>query len=138
MANYRTGRVNEEITRALSELLRTVKDPRVSGAFVSITSVDCSADLKNAKVFVSVMGEKRKGDAVKGLQNAAGYLRTGLARALNLRITPELKFFDDDSLKHGAHISSLMKQIETELAEADRKAEESREANEDTSTDADI
>ena len=138
MANYRTGRVNEEITRALSELLRTVKDPRVSGAFVSITSVDCSADLKNAKVFVSVMGEKRKGDAVKGLQNAAGYLRTGLARALNLRITPELKFFDDDSLKHGAHISSLMKQIETELAEADRKTEESREANEDASTDADV
>lgn len=124
MANYRTGRVNEEITKALAEILRTVKDPRVSGAFVSVTAVDCSADLKFAKIFYSVMGERRKGDTQKGLENAAGYIRTQLARMLNLRITPELKFVSDDSMKHGAHISSLMKTIEEELREADRKAAE--------------
>lgn len=131
MANYRTGRVNEEITKALSEILRTVKDPRVSSAFISVTNVDCSADLKFAKIFYSVMGERRKGDAQKGLENAAGYIRTQLARTLNLRITPELKFVPDDSMKHGAHISSLMKEIEAELEEADKKAaEETDDADE--------
>ena len=133
MANYRTGRVNEELTRALADILRNVKDPRVSGAFVSVTAVDCSADLKNAKIFVSVMGEHRKGDAIKGLTNATGYIRTQLARTLNLRITPELRFVEDNSMKHGAHISTLMKQIEGELAEADRKAAEEAASDEETS-----
>lgn len=132
MANYRTGRVNEEITKALAEILRTVKDPRVSSAFVSVTSVDCSADLKFAKIFYSVMGERRKGDTQKGLENAAGYIRTQLARMLNLRITPELKFVSDDSMKHGAHISSLMKKIEAELEEADKKAAEENSDTEES------
>jgi len=132
MANYRTGRVNEELTRALADILRNVKDPRVSGAFVSVTAVDCSADLKNAKIFVSVMGEHRKGDTIKGLTNATGYIRTQLAHTLNLRITPELRFIEDTSMKHGAHISTLMKQIEGELAEADRKAAEEAAADEVT------
>ncbi len=131
MANYRTGRVNEEIMKALAEILRNVKDPRVSGAFVSVTAVDCSADLKFAKIWYSVMGERRKGDTQKGLEQATGYIRTQLARTLNLRMTPELKFVEDDSMKHGAHIHSLMRQIETELAEADAKAaEESDHADE--------
>ena len=121
MANYRTGRVNEEIMKALAEILRSVKDPRVSGAFVSVTAVDCSADLKFAKIFYSVMGERRKGDTQKGLENATGFIRTQLARTLNLRITPELKFVADESMKHGAHISALMKQVEAELAEADAR-----------------
>lgn len=132
MANYRTGRVNEELLKALSEAVRNVKDPRVSTAFVSITSVDCTPDLKFAKVYFSVMGERRKGDAQKGLENASGYLRTQLARALNLRMTPELKFFEDNSMKHGAHISALMKQVEEELREADkREAEAEKEAEKD-------
>ena len=121
MANYRTGRVNEEIMKALAEILRNVKDPRVSNAFVSVTAVDCSADLKFAKIYYSVMGERRKGDTQKGLENATGFIRTQLARMLNLRITPELKFVADDSMKHGAHISSLMKQVEEELAAADAR-----------------
>jgi len=121
MANYRTGRVNEEIMKALAEILRNVKDPRVSNAFVSVTAVDCSADLKFAKIYYSVMGERRKGDTQKGLENATGFVRTQLARMLNLRITPELKFVADDSMKHGAHISSLMKQVEEELAVADAR-----------------
>ncbi len=124
MANYRTGRVNEELMKALCEIVRTVKDPRVSGAFVSITAVDCTPDLKNAKVYYSVMGERRKGDTQKGLENATGYIRTQIAKMLNLRITPELKFVLDDSMRHGAHISALMKQVEEELKEADERAAE--------------
>ncbi|MBQ7125392.1 MAG: 30S ribosome-binding factor RbfA [Clostridia bacterium] len=123
MANYRQGRVNEEMRKELSEILRTVKDPRVTTAFVSITAVDCSADLKFAKVFFSVMGERRNGDAGKGLENASGYIRTQLARNLNLRITPELKFICDDSMKRGAQITELLKQVEKELDEKDRLAE---------------
>ncbi len=131
MANYRTGRVNEELMKALAEILRNVKDPRVSSAFISVTAVDCSADLKFAKIYYSVMGERRKGDAQKGLENATGFIRTQLARMLNLRITPELKFLLDDSMKHGAHISSLMKQVEEELAAADARedAEAAEEAD---------
>ena len=122
MPNYRTNRVNGEILRSLTDILRTVKDPRVSGTLISITSVDCTPDLKLARIRYSVMGERRKGDTQKGLENAAGYIRTQLARSLNLRLTPELKFCPDDSLRYGAHISSVMKDIEAELAEADRKA----------------
>ena len=107
--------------RALCEIIRTVKDPRVSTAFISIISVDCTPDLKNAKIRYSVMGERRKGDAQKGLENATGYIRTQIAKMLNLRITPELKFYPDDSMKHGAHISNLMKQVEEELRAADRR-----------------
>lgn len=124
MANYRKGRVDEEMRKELSEILRNVKDPRVTNAFVSITGVDCSADLKFAKVFFSVMGERRAGDAGKGLENASGYIRTQLARNLNLRITPELKFVPDDSMKRGAHITGLLKQVEKELEESDRRASE--------------
>jgi ribosome-binding factor A len=136
MANYRTGRVNEELMKALCEIIRTVKDPRVSTSFISITAVDCTPDLKNAKVWYSVMGERRKGDTQKGLVNATGYIRTQIAKMLNLRITPELKFIPDDSMKHGAHIASLMKQVEEELKEADKRAAE--EENEAENTDAEI
>ena len=73
------------------------------------------------KMKYSVMGERRKGDAQKGLENATGYIRTQIAKLLNLRITPELKCYPDDSMKHGAHISNLMKQVEEELREADRR-----------------
>ena len=77
------------------------------------------------------MGERRKGDALKGLENATGYIRTQIAKMLNLRITPELRFISDDSMKHGAHISALMKQVEDELREADRKAALEEEKAED-------
>ena len=131
MSSYRTNRVNGEILRSLTDILRTVKDPRVSGTLISITSVDCTPDLKYARIRYSVMGERRKGDTQKGLENAAGYIRTQLARSLNLRLTPELKFCPDDSLRYGAHISSVMKDIEAELAEADRKAAEAAAAETD-------
>ena len=136
MANYRTGRVNEELMKALCEIIRTVKDPRVSTSFISITAVDCTPDLKNAKVWYSVMGERRKGDTQKGLVNATGYIRTQIAKILNLRITPELKFIPDESMKHGAHIAGLMKQVEEELREADRKAAEAEVSSDAEDSDA--
>ena len=96
MANYRRGRINDETVRVMAELLRGVKDPRVSEAFISVTAAEVTPDLKYAKIYYSVLGgendsEKMKGIA-KGLRSASGYLRRGLAEKLNLRITPELTF----------------------------------------------
>ena len=133
MANYRKDRVNEELARELAMILRDVKDPRVSDAFISVTAVDCAADLKTAKVYYSSMGGK-DGDAgvAKGLSSASGYVRRELAIRLNLRQTPELRFIRDNSIEHGAHISELMKEVTRELEEIDaREAAEKAEGEDE-------
>ena len=107
---YRRGRINEEMVHALTEILRTVKDPRVSGSFISITTVDCAADLYSAKVYYSVYGSDE--DQVReGLEKASGYIRSQLAQKLNMRHTPELRFIKDSSIEYGAHINDVLKQI---------------------------
>lgn len=110
MANYRRGRINDEVQKELASILRDVKDPRVSGAFVSVTAVDVTPDLKFAKIYYSaLMGDKK--ELAKGLKAATGYIRSQIAQRLNLRITPELTFVLDDSVAHGAHISKLLNSI---------------------------
>ena len=124
MASNRIGRINEEIQRELSALIRTVKDPRVHG-LVSITAVDTTADLRYAKVFVSVLDKSDVGEVVKGLKSAGGYLRRELGRALQLRYTPELQFIGDDSIEHGAHILEVLRQVEqADEARGSRETEE--------------
>ena len=108
MSMTRMGRINEEIQKELSQLIRTVKDPRVQG-LISITRVDTTADLKYAKVYVSVLDKGDADQVVKGLKSAAGYLRRELGHALSLRATPELTFIRDDSIDHGAHILSILR-----------------------------
>ncbi len=94
----------------MASILRDVKDPRVSGAFVSVTAVDVTPDLKFAKIYYSsLMGDKK--ELAKGLKAASGYIRSQIAQRLNLRITPELTFILDDSVAHGAHISKLLNSI---------------------------
>ena len=92
-------------------LLREVKDPRVSGAFISVTAVDVTPDLKYAKVYYSAMMGDPK-EVAKGLKSSAGFLRRQLAQKMNLRMTPELSFYADHSIEHGAHISKLLNSIE--------------------------
>lgn len=124
MAGYRINRINEEISREMAEILRTVKDPRVSGSFISITRVECTPDLKYAKIWFSAIGKRSDGEEIKkGLSSAAGYIRRELAQRLNLRITPELSFIYDTSLEHGAQITKLLHKVEKELAESDKKRE---------------
>lgn len=108
MASNRMGRINEEIQRELSDLIRTVKDPRVHG-LISITRVDTTNDLKTAKIYVSVLDKSDADQVVKGLKSAAGYLRRELGRALSLRATPELLFVRDDSIDRGAHILDILR-----------------------------
>ena len=108
MANNRIGRINEEIQRELSSLIRSVKDPRVTG-MISVTAVDTTPDLKFAKIYISVLDKSDCTQVLKGLKSASGWLRRELGHSLNLRYTPELTFVRDDSIDQGAHILDLLR-----------------------------
>jgi len=123
MAKYRRGRINEEMVKELSVILREIKDPRVSGAFVSVTAADVTPDLKFAKIYYSAMSGDKK-EVRRGLMSAAGYIRKRLAETLNLRMTPELSFVADDSIEYGAHINSLLNQIEFADLPEDEESED--------------
>ena len=122
MASNRIGRINEEIQKELSSLIRNLKDPRVQDTMISITHVETTPDLRYAKIYVSFLQEDRAADALKGLKSAGGYLRRELSRALQLRYTPELVWTLDDSITYGAKmlelINSLDKGSEDESADS--------------------
>ena len=112
MASNRIGRINEEIQKELSNLIRNLKDPRVQDTMISITHVETTPDLRWAKVYVSFLQEDRAKEALKGLKSAGGYLRRELGRALNLRYTPELNWALDDSITYGAKMLKLINSLE--------------------------
>lgn len=102
-------RVNGEIQRALAEIIREVKDPRIS-PFTSIVAVDTTTDLKACKVYVSVLGEEKdRTDTKSGLKSAEGFIRRELAHSLNLRNTPALNFIIDTSIEDAM---AMMKKID--------------------------
>ena len=109
MASNRINRINEEIQKELSSLLRALKDPRVQGGMVTVTHVDTTSDLRYARVFVSALDKTREKDVLKGLRSAAGYLRRELGARIKLRYTPELQFVADDSIEQGAHILQMLR-----------------------------
>ena len=123
MAKYRKSRINEEIQKEMTQILRRVKDPRVSDAFISVTAADCTADLKYAKIYYSALTGDAK-EIAKGLKAATGFIRRELARSLNLRITPELSFLPDSSISYGAHIASILEGLEITPDEEDTEAED--------------
>ena len=108
MPSNRIGRINEEIQRELSELLRNVKDPRVRKTMLSVTRVDTTSDLRYAKVFISVYDKEQSKEVFKGLKAAGGYLRHELAERLSLRYTPELVWIEDHSITYGARILDIL------------------------------
>ncbi len=115
MPSYRLDRTSEDIMRELTAILRTVKDPRVTGSLLSIVRVDVSRDLSYATVYVSSMnGIDAAKEAVKGLKSAAGYMRRELGHALSLRYTPELRFVADDSIEYSAGIAAAINRIKKE------------------------
>ena len=111
MASNRIPRINDAIQKELSALLRTVKDPRVSEGMLTITHVDTTSDLRYARVYISAMDRTDEKDLMRGLKSASGYLRHELGQKLQLRYTPELQFFADDSIAHGAHILDLLNHV---------------------------
>ena len=112
MASNRIGRINEEIQKELSALLRNLKDTRVQDTMISITHVETTPDLRYAKIYVSFLQEERAKDALKGLKSAGGYLRRELGQSLQLRYTPELVWEQDDSITYGAKMLKLINSLE--------------------------
>ena len=111
MASNRINRINEEIQKELSSLLRTVKDPRVADTMISITRVETTPDLRYTKVYVSFLQENKVKDAMAGLKSAAGYLRRQLGSNLQLRYAPEIVWALDDSITYGAKMLNLINSL---------------------------
>ena len=122
MASNRINRINEEIQKAVADMLRELKDPRVSGTMISITRVETTPDLRFAKIYVSFLEEDKAKDALKGLKSASGYLRRELGRELNLRYTPELQWSLDDSITYGARMLKLINSLDTGSSDEEEKA----------------
>ncbi len=108
----RTDRVNGLLRQEISQLVAwELRDPRLSG-IVSITQVDTSADLRHARVFVSVLGNREgKETVLKGISSARGFMRRELKGRLSLRYIPELSFHLDESMEQAQHIQKLMDQL---------------------------
>ena len=112
MASYRKGRINEDLQRELSALIRTLKDPRVQQSMVSVTKVDATGDLRYAKVYISVLDKDKSKETLKGLKSAGGFLRREIGSRLQLRYTPELVFEEDDSIAYGAKMFDLLRSLD--------------------------
>ncbi len=112
MASYKHGRITSDIQLAMSELLREVKDPRVS-PLIGVVKVDVSGDLSYATIYVSAIdGYEATLNSVKGLKSAAGYLRRELGSRLRLRKVPELRFVADDSIIKSAEIMNIIESFD--------------------------
>ena len=109
--NNRMGRIGEEYKKELSQIIdRELKDPSITG-MISVTKVKVTNDLKYAKVYISILNAKDNKQTLAALKKSAGFLRSELAKKVNLRNTPELVFELDDSLEYGAKIDSILKEI---------------------------
>ena len=124
MASNRIGRINEEIQRELSDLLRELKDPRVHKTMLSITRVETTPDLRYAKIYVSLLDKEYTKETLAGLKSSAGYLRRELGRSLQLRYTPELQWQPDDSITHGAHILEILSKLDSPEDSEDEAADD--------------
>jgi len=112
--NRRADRVGEAIREEIATFLtESAKDPRIVG-FVTVTGVDLTQDLRHAKVFVSVMGsDAEKAATFEGLASVASHLRSRIARALRLRVAPEIQFREDQTVARAARIESLLADIKS-------------------------
>lgn len=108
---YRPERLAAAIQEEISQILREMKDPRLG--FVSVTNVEVSSDLRYARVYVSVLGSPTEEAAtMEALQHAQGFLRSELGRRIRLRHTPEISFRLDRSIRHGARINELLRDLD--------------------------
>ena len=109
--SIKNTRINWEVQRELSNIIRELKDPRV-GIMTSVTAVEVTPDLKYCKAYISVLGDdETKAETLAGLKSAAGFIRRELARTVNLRNTPEIKFIMDESIEYGMRMSKLIDDV---------------------------
>ena len=122
--SIKNTRVNTEVQRELSNILRGgIKDPRVA-PWTSVVAAEVAPDLKTCKVYVSVLGDKKaQEDTLAGLESAVGYIRRELARTLNMRNTPEIRFVLDKSIEYGVNMSRTIDEVTKTLkAEGEENA----------------
>ena len=114
--SIKNTRINAEVLRELSEIIRTgIKDPRIH-PMTSVVSVEVTPDLKYCRAYISVLGNEDAAKAtIEGLKSAEGYVRRELARRINLRNTPELKFILDQSIEYGVNMSRLIDDVTKDL-----------------------
>ena len=110
--SVKNTRINGEVLKELSNIIRSeIKDPRIN-PMTSVVSVEVAPDLKTCKAYISVLGdEKSQQDTIAGLKSAEGYIRRELARTVNLRNTPEIKFILDQSIEYGINMSNLIDEV---------------------------
>lgn len=113
-------RINEEVMRELSNIIRLeVKDPRISPV-TSVVSVEVAPDLKTCKAYISVLGDDESAQkTIEGLKSSAGFIRRELAHRINLRNTPEIKFILDQSIAYAAKMSKLIDEVNAPLKNQD-------------------
>lgn len=111
MSNLRANRVAEEIKKELGEILTVkLKDPRVG--FVTVTDVEVTGDLQQAKIFISVLGDQeKKNETLLGLAKAKGFIRTEIGKRIRLRKTPEISFEYDEALEYGNRIETILRDL---------------------------
>ena len=114
--SIKNTRVNAEVQRELSNILRAgIKDPRVA-PMTSVVAVEVAPDLKTCKAFISVLGnEEAQANTMAGLKSAEGYIRRELARTINMRNTPEIRFIVDQSIEYGVNISKKIDEVTRDL-----------------------
>ncbi|MCR4763910.1 MAG: 30S ribosome-binding factor RbfA [Lachnospiraceae bacterium] len=120
--SIKNNRVNGEVQRVVAQAIRDSKDPRIS-PMTTVMETQVAPDLKTCKVWVSVMGgEEEREETLRGLKSAAGYIRSTLAREINLRYTPELHFYIDSTVEYAIEIGRRI----DEVAAQDRAARAAR------------
>lgn len=135
MAKYRRGRVNEAVTNEVSQIVREIKDPRLAGLMITVTGADVTPDLKLAKIFYSIIGEHDPKETAKALRSASSFVRSALAKRLNLRNTPEITFVFDKSVERGAHLNEIFRSIETQSANRSVNANAVEDGEDDSNMD---
>lgn len=110
--SVKNTRINGEVLKELSNIIRSeIKDPRIN-PMTSVVAVEVAPDLKTCKAYISVLGdEKSQKDTITGLKSAEGYIRRQLARTVNLRNTPEIRFILDQSIEYGFNMSKLIDEV---------------------------
>lgn len=131
--SVKNTRINGEVQKVLAEVIRgEIKDPRIS-PFTSVVAVEVAPDLKSCKAWISVLGgEEAKEDTLKGLKSAEGFIRSRLAKTINLRNTPTITFVMDQSIEYGVNMSRKIDEVMASTKESGEEISEevSEEDNE--------
>ena len=116
--SVKNTRINSEVLKELSRIIsREIKDPRIA-PMTSVVSVEVAPDLKTCKAYISVLGDKEAQEStLEGLRSAHGYIRRELARSINLRNTPDVRFILDQSIEYGVNMSKLIDEVTKDIKE---------------------